>query len=196
MVQPDRKMTAVLVPTMVLRIERLVLVDHIRIEHQRDRAAIRGMAGLMGNRLRRCAIEIAAFIAEGDGERIDINDLAGEVKIRRIGVRRIAFRIGPNRIARNIAAIVAEQHLAIRADRGFGLAVRGQRLLQLIDRVDNAVVDARIDLNILFFDEVAMNDDIAEYVLIMRSAVFPLLGIGGDDRDDAVIDAIIIGVER
>ncbi len=135
----------------------------------------------MRNRFRAGAIENAAVVDKNEVEWVHVHDLAGEVQICGIGVRRIALRICPDRIARHVAGVIAEQNLAIWPGGDFGLTVWRQSLLQLIDRIDNAVVSAGINLYVILRHHIAVHDDVAKNVLIMRAAVVTLLRVGGDD---------------
>ena len=69
-----------------------------------------------------------------------------------------------------------------RLDIGIALPGRVNRLLDLVDRLDDAVGLHILDIDIVFFDTVAVDDDLAEEVAVMGAAAGTLVGIDLDDR--------------
>ena len=109
-------------------------------------------------------------------------------------VRGIFPRARADRVAVHIPAVIAQMQLVAAQIDPFGLARRRHRLLYLVDGLDDAIGRRRVVDDVLFLDLVAMHDDIAEVILVMRAAV-PLLGIERDDRSHVVVHPVAVAVK-
>ena len=127
-------------------------------------------------------------------------DVAGKLEAAAVEVRVVdeAFGVLDDRaeVPLVVAGVVADDLGAVRERRGLERARRCQRLLDLVDGLDDAVGDASVGDDRLGIDEVAMDDDLADQILGVGAPAAALVRIDGDDRDRVVEDAVAVGVDE